>query len=80
MIRPFEALRGKFAGRSMTQEDVAAAIGVSKSCIANRMNARLPWTIEEIYKLCDLFEIPEDEISFYFPRGGGIKRKRSIAA
>lgn len=49
--------------------------------VTERMTGKRMWDTEEIYTMCDLMEIPYEEIHIYFPRGGrdGVVRQRSAS-
>lgn len=55
-------LRGKIAEKSMTQEEVAAKIGIDSSTFSRKMKADgLSFTVGQMHKIVDVLSIPPDE-------------------
>lgn len=72
-MKKFKKLQTLMFGECFTQKDLARSINKSPSYISSRMVGRQQWELEDIYKTCDLLEIPYEEICLYFPRNGVIK-------
>lgn len=71
-------LKVRMFERDMSQNYLAIALNRTARYVSVRMNSRLPWDLWDVYKICDLLEIPYTEICDYFPpignngkRGGG---------
>ena len=69
MAKPFKELRKQMYGEGVGQADVAEHLGKSPCYVSIRLRGLMPWDLEDVYKLCDLLHIPEEQIAFYFPRG-----------
>lgn len=55
-------LRGKIAEKSMTQEEVAAKIGIDSSTFSRKMKADgLSFTVGQMHKIVDVLSISPDE-------------------
>ena len=65
--RPFHKLQSKMYDMGISKSDLKEIIGVSCTYITNRFNRSCPFTINDIYKICEVLEIPRSEISEYFP-------------
>jgi plasmid maintenance system antidote protein VapI len=50
-------VRALARGRGLRTVDVQEAIGVSHGTINNRLNAKTPWTAEEVDTLARLFDV-----------------------
>lgn len=66
----FRKLRGRLAENELDQKYLETLLKRSHIYISDRMTGRRPWSMDDVYTICDLMNIPEDEISIYFPRGG----------
>lgn len=69
-MKLFKKLRIKMAEWEKSQDDVGAAMGVPHSSVSLRLNGFIQWKLDEVYTVCDLLEIPYNEISMYFPKDG----------
>lgn len=52
------------------QGDLGFVIQKGKSYISERINGKKPWSIDEVYSICDWLGLPYAEIPRYFPKGG----------
>lgn len=50
-------LRSKIARKGITQNELAAAIGVNKNTLSSKMNGKKPFNTDEIDKICEFLEI-----------------------
>ncbi len=66
----FKKLKTIMFANDVDQKRLQKELDRSQTYITARMMGRKPWSIEEIYKLCDLLEISYEQISVFFPRGG----------
>lgn len=63
----FSALRGRIIERFGTYAAFAAAIGMSRDALSCRLNGKIDFKPEEIYRIADeVLDIPETEIRKYF--------------
>lgn len=70
---PYFALRGMFQMRGYKDQEVAEAIGINPGTLSGRMRGHSEWKSTEITAICELLDIPQDEIGkFFFPhiKGG----------
>lgn len=60
-------LKGKIVERAMTQEEVAAKIGIDSSTFSRKMKAEgLSFTVEQMHKLVDILDIsPQEAIQIF---------------
>lgn len=63
----FKELR-KLMWGEYTVSDLADYLGKSKGYISLRLNGTYPWCLDDVYRLCDAFDIQPAQIPFYFPR------------
>ncbi len=66
----YKKFRGVMYENDCTQQDIAKMIGRSPSYIAERMRGKKPFDMEDVYKLCDCFELSYTDIPIYFPPKG----------
>lgn len=67
---PFRKLRSRMFECDYKCTDISRKIARSSTYVSKRMSAHIPFTIDEIYDICDDLEVPYNEIPEYFPRGG----------
>lgn len=68
IVTPSEAVaaevRAFMARKRISQTTAAAALGIGQSSMSRRLNGTAPFTVDELYRLADLFQIsPSDLIS-----------------
>ncbi len=68
MARPFKELRKLMYADGIDQEYIANRIGRCCTYVSKRMRGTAPWDMFDVYSLCELLEIPLDQISVYFPK------------
>ena len=66
----FRRLRGRMRERNITQADMAAALGCSTVCVSQRLCAKSPWQLDEMYVIMSILHIPTEDMYLYFPRDG----------
>ena len=66
----FKKLKAEIFANDLNQKDLAELLDCSTTYISNRMLAKHPWTLDDVYKLCEALEIAPEQIHEYFPRGG----------
>lgn len=62
----YSKLRARMVEMKFRLGDVAIEIGVSYTCMLNKMSSKNDFTQTEIAAICDLLEIPGSEIGTYF--------------
>ncbi len=66
MAFEYSKLRGKIRERFTTQEAFAGAMEMSTVSLSQRLNGKLEFTQDEIFKACELLSIEMKEIDEYF--------------
>lgn len=66
VIFNYNKLRGRIREKCLTQEELAREIGISYVSLSQRLNNKLEFSGQEIYKTCGALEIPLEEIPIYF--------------
>lgn len=59
-------LLGKIRECGFTQEQLAEAIGVSKTTLSGKLNNQFYFTAKEIYAICEVLSISKNDIGEYF--------------
>lgn len=52
--------KGYCAENGIKQKEIGELLGLTKSTVSNKMNGRLPWTLEQIKTLCRHYGISAD--------------------
>lgn len=60
-------LIGRMHEKGVTRFDALNALSVSAGYWNERVHGRRDWQLCEVYKLCDMLEIPAAEMREYFP-------------
>lgn len=63
-------LKAALAMEDDLRADLARNLKKSPSYVTSRITGKKPWSLEDVYIICDKYSIPHTEISKYFPRGG----------
>lgn len=66
MAFDYNKLRGKIKEIYGTQDNFAAALGIGRVSLSQRLNNLLDFSQEEIHKSCDLLKIDKEDIPKYF--------------
>lgn len=62
----FSKLTGKIIEKYGTRGAFAKAIPMQRAKLSKKLNNRAFFTMEEIYRICELLDIAEEEIGIYF--------------
>lgn len=73
----FKKLKTELFANDIDQKYLCKKLGKSQTYISDRMMGRRPWSMDDVYTLCDLLQIPCEQIPEYFPRGGKEPAKAS---
>ena len=65
--KPFHKLRGRMLDKGYEQEDIADELHRGITYVNVRFNGKKPWPMDEAYDICNLLEIPHDQIHLFFP-------------
>ena len=67
-VIPFRKLRVAILDRGYYAKDIANAIHISEAAMSARLNGKTPWTLREIYEVCDALNIRYEDIPQFFPK------------
>jgi transcriptional regulator with XRE-family HTH domain len=62
----YSKLLGRLKERNLTQEKLAKIIGKNNGTINAKFNNKFAFTADEIDCICEVLEIPNNEIGTYF--------------
>lgn len=62
----FSKLLGRIREKGYTQESLAAEISMDKSVLSLKLNNKRPFRQKEIERICQILDIPFEEIGEYF--------------
>jgi len=57
-----EEVRSLMARRRISQIEVARHLRIGQSSVSRRLQAQYPFTVDELYRLCDLLEVSPSEL------------------
>lgn len=67
MARAFKELKCLMIRLDVTQDEIRDIIGKSRSYVTARMCAKAPWSMDDVYAICEALNINPQEIPKYFP-------------
>jgi len=67
-MKPYVKLRTAIMMADKKQEELAAAIAVNPTTLSKKMTAKAAWTMWEAYRMCEILNIPDSELTEYFPK------------
>lgn len=70
MARPYAMLRDILRDNDMTGAELGELLCLSSSSVSLRLNARLPWTANEMWTIMKTFNIPAKRMHEVFPDHG----------
>lgn len=76
-MKLYTELRAEMVRADLGQEDVANALNVSRSHISLLMIGRAQWRADQMYKVLDLLDLPDEDLGRLFPRDGKRSRRKS---
>lgn len=62
----YSKLRGKIKEVCGTQDAFAEKLGIGRVSLSQRLNNMLEFTQQEMYKACEILDIPLADITLYF--------------
>jgi len=62
----YQKLLGRIKEMCGTQDNFAELLGINRSSLSQRLNNKIEFTQEEMYKACGILSIPPDEMHAYF--------------
>lgn len=63
---PFWRLRTRFRDYGLFDAELAQVTGIAQSTLSRRMRGAQPWTSDEIKTICQVLNIPQEQIGAYF--------------
>ena len=66
----FKKLKTELFANDIDQKTLCKHLSKSQTYITQRMMGRKPFTLDDVYGMCNLLKIPYEQISLYFPNGG----------
>lgn len=70
MARPFHQLRVEMHSQDVDTEYMGRKLLLDRKCISNRLCARTPWRINEMYAVMDMLHWPYERMHELFPKDG----------
>ena len=69
-IKPkmFPELRNLIVARFQTMENFAKAMKLSQTTLSYKLNGKTQWRQNDIVRACDLLNIKDADVSYYFLR------------
>lgn len=61
-------LRELMADGGYTREELARQLRIGVATLSYRLNGRLPWLKDEMYKILEIFSVPEEHMHIVFPK------------
>lgn len=68
MAKPFTKLRARFLEEDIDQKSIAALIHIDPSTLSKKLMGYSPFTSDEMYMICDVLHIEDNELHIFFPR------------
>lgn len=66
MIWNYQKLLGRIKEMCGTQDNFAEQLGINRSSLSQRLNNKIEFTQEEMFKACGILSIPPNEMHAYF--------------
>lgn len=61
-------LRELMADIGYTREELARQLAIGVATLSSRLNGHLPWLKDEMYKILEIFNVPEEHMHIVFPK------------
>ena len=62
----YQKLLGRIKEMCGTQDNFAEQLGIGRSSLSQRLNNKLEFSQDEMFRACDILSIPLDEMQLYF--------------
>ena len=69
MITITQKLHEKIKEKKHTYQTISYLIGISPASFSQRKVGTVPWTLDEVFQIMEILEIPYCEIQNYFKGG-----------
>ena len=67
-MKLFKKLRVRMHECEKSQADIADKLELTPPTVSMHFNGRLQWKLWQVYAVCELLDIPYNEIPEYFPK------------
>ena len=74
-LKYFRKLKTLMFDQEVDQTYIAEKAGKSIGYISNRFQGKLPFSMDDVYTIIEILEIPQEEALTYFPKGGISEKK-----
>ena len=61
-------LRELMADANYTNQDLSRQLNLGTDAVSKRLNGRAEWLKEEMYRILDVFRVPEEYMHIVFPK------------
>ena len=78
--RAHAVLRELMAEVGYTREDLARDLKLGLTALSFRLNGRTPWQADEMYKVLEVFEVPDEKMHIVFPKNIYSKKRLPVKA
>ena len=75
----YNKLLGRLAELNGRKKHIADALGLTPQALVRYWRDGKPLDLAQIYTICDLLRIPQNEIHIYFPRASDIKPQKLLS-
>jgi len=66
----YKKLRAKLTEKGHDQIDLAKLLDRCLTYVSLRFCGHMAWDMDDVYRMCLIYEIPHDQIHLYFPKDG----------
>ena len=71
-VDTYRKLRALMLENGYDQKTLGRRCGLSRTQVSDRMVDKTPWTLDEVYRVCDALCIEAKDIKQYFPPRGAV--------
>lgn len=79
-LKYYRKLKTRMFEKEVDQAYIAQKLGRSKPYIGDRLKGKQPFSMDDVYTIIEILEIPQEEALTYFPKGGISERKGAKGA
>jgi transcriptional regulator with XRE-family HTH domain len=69
-MKRFKALRGAMIAKGIDQRYLAELLGRGECYISHRMTGKAEWSMNEMYQIMDILDMPYERLHEMFPKDG----------
>lgn len=63
-------IRAEMVRHGMSGAEFGEKLGVSGATVSAKLCGKTPWTVDEMYYIMDLFNLPYNKLHVFFPKNG----------